>query len=287
MEGGGGHEDFSDTEADTSGAEGVAGTDPGEAEVEPEVTVRRHNYNLRPKRRAADPDGDDVQAKGIEIAPGAGVVADNNHAGGRDAGEAGKKRGANHDSSLPATRKDKVDSNPVGRESPRTPDPRDRVVDRSGGVAWDIPVTRAKGRARRSNEKADKRKAAAAARRRGPDANAVPPARTHSGDSSPESGDEPSWEEWDAFRRGRSADRLRRAPLPDASPQPNELRRPGDFPRPPDVGRKVENRLEPETSNLLERSAPVEPGRGRKFDNYIEHAAELSYLVYFSCLPRV
>ena len=121
MESDEGHEDLSDTEADTSGAESVAGTDPGEAEVEPEVTVRRHNYNLRPKRRAAVPDGDDVQAKGIEIAPGAGVVADNNHAGGRDAGGAGKKRGANHDSSLPATRKDKVDSNPVGRVSPRSP----------------------------------------------------------------------------------------------------------------------------------------------------------------------
>ena len=63
MEGDGGHEDLPDTGADTSDAESVAGTDPGEAEVEPEVTVRRHNYNLRPKRRAPVPDGDDVQAK--------------------------------------------------------------------------------------------------------------------------------------------------------------------------------------------------------------------------------
>src|SRR5271165_6708737 len=269
MESDRGHEDLPDTGADTSEAESVAGTDLGKAEVEPEVTVRQHNYNLRPKRKGPVSDRDDVQAKEREIAPGAGVVADKNHVGGRDAGEAGKKRGANHDSSLPATRKDKVDSNPVGRESPRTPDPRDRVVDRSGGVAWDIPVTRAKGRTRRPNEKADKRSAAAAARRRDLDADAVPPARTQSGDSSPEGGDEPSWEEWDAFRRGRLADRLRRAPLSDASPQPNELRRPGDFPRSPDVERKVENRLEPETSNLLERSAPVEPGRGRKFDSVI------------------
>ena len=88
-------------------------------------------------------------------------MADKNHVGGRDAGEAGKRWGTDHDSSAPATRKDKVDSDPVGRESPRTPGPRDRVVDRSGGVAWDIPVTRAKGRTRRPNEKADKRSAAA------------------------------------------------------------------------------------------------------------------------------
>ena len=94
MEGGGGHEDFSDTEADTSGAEGVAGTDPGEAEVEPEVTVRRHNYNLRPKRRVPVPDGDDVQAKEIEIAPGAGVVADKNQVGGRDERASGRPYGA-------------------------------------------------------------------------------------------------------------------------------------------------------------------------------------------------
>ena len=191
-------------------------------------------------------------------------MADKNHVGGRDAGEAGKRWGTDHDSSAPATRKDKVDSDPVGRESPRTPGPRDRVVDRSGGVAWDIPVTRVKGRTRRPNEKADKR--SAAARRRGLDANAVPPAGTLPRDSSPQSDDEPSWEEWDAFRRERLADGLRRAPLADAALRTNELARPGDFSRPPDVGRKAKSRLEPETSNLLERSAPVEPGRGRKFD---------------------
>ena len=115
MESDGGHEDLPDTGADTSEAESVAGTDPCKAEVEPEVTVRQHNYNLRPKRRAPALDGDDAQAKGIEIAPGAGVVADKNHVGGRDAGKAGKRRGTNHDSSAPATRKDKVDSGPVGR----------------------------------------------------------------------------------------------------------------------------------------------------------------------------
>ena len=60
MDGDGGHEDLSDTGADTAEAESVAGTDPGEAEVEPEVMVRRHNYSLRPKRRAPVPDGVDV-----------------------------------------------------------------------------------------------------------------------------------------------------------------------------------------------------------------------------------
>ena len=75
MESDGGHEDLPDTGADTSDAESVAGTDPGEAEV-PEVTVRRHNYNLRPKRKGPVLDKDDVQAKESEIAPGAGVVAD-------------------------------------------------------------------------------------------------------------------------------------------------------------------------------------------------------------------
>jgi len=260
----------SDSEEGSSGSESVEGPDAVAAEVEPEVAAARHNYNLRSKRKVPDPTRELELTVKDSIASGAGVEADKNHVGGRDAGEAGKKRGANHDSSLPATRKDKVDSDPVGRESSRTTDPRDRVVDRSGGVAWDIPVTRAKGRTRRPNEKADKRSAAAAARRRDLDADAVPPARTQSGDSSPESGDEPSWEEWDAFRRERLADRLRRAPLSDASPQPNELRRPGDFPRSPDVERKVENRLEPRTSNLLERSAPVEPGRGREFDTCME-----------------
>ena len=76
MESDGGHEDLPDSGADTSEAKSVAGTDPGKDEVEPEVTVRRHNYNLRPKRRAPVPDGEDVQTKEIEIAPGAGVVAD-------------------------------------------------------------------------------------------------------------------------------------------------------------------------------------------------------------------
>ena len=94
MEGGGGHEDLSGTEADTSEAESVARTDPGEAEVEPEVTARRHNYNLRPKRRAAVPDGDDVQAKEIANAPGAGVVADKNQVGGRDERASGRPYGA-------------------------------------------------------------------------------------------------------------------------------------------------------------------------------------------------
>ena len=120
MESDGGHEDLPDTGAGTSEAESVAGTDRSESEVEPEVTVRQRNYNLRPKRRASVPDGDEVQAKESEIAPGAGVVADKNHVGGRDAGEAGKRWGTDHDSSAPATRKDKVDSGPVGRESPRS-----------------------------------------------------------------------------------------------------------------------------------------------------------------------
>ena len=48
MESDGGHEDLPDTGVGTSEAESVAGTDPGKAEVEPEVTVRQHNYNLRP-----------------------------------------------------------------------------------------------------------------------------------------------------------------------------------------------------------------------------------------------
>ena len=152
----------SDNDEGTSEPESKEGSDAVAAEVEPEVAAARHNYNLRSKHKVPDPTMEPALTVKDSIAPGAGVEADHNRVGGRDLNDPGKKRGANRDSSDPVVDKDKVDSNPVGRESPRTPDPRDRVVDRSGGVAWDIPVTRAKGRTRRPNEKADKRSAAAA-----------------------------------------------------------------------------------------------------------------------------
>ena len=260
MEGDGGHEDLPDTGADTSEAESVAETDPGEAEVEPEVTVRRHNYNLRPKRRAPVLDGDDVQAKAIEIAPGVGVVADQNTVGGRDTSKPTAKRTNDGDAAGRTRENSRVDSSPVETEARTIRDSPPQVVDRSGGVAWNIPVLRAKGRPRRPDERTEQRWPAT--RRRDAASGDSATARARPVDSSPRSGDEPTREEWDAFRRARLAERLRGTPLSDAFLPPNELARPGDSSRPSDAGRKAKSRREPSASNLLERTAPAKPGRG-------------------------
>jgi len=136
--------DPSDNEAGTSEGESVEGSDAGAAEAEPEVAAARHNYNLRPKRKVPDNTGEPAHAKKNEIAPGVGLVADHNHVGGPDIGDP------------LVIVKDRVEANHNEFESQGTPVPRGRVVDRSGGVAWNIPVPRAKGRTRLSDEETDR-----------------------------------------------------------------------------------------------------------------------------------
>jgi hypothetical protein len=147
---------------------------------------------------------------------------------------------------------------------PETREHSGKVVDRSGGVAWDIPVLRAEGRTRRANENTERKKATA--RRRDLSDDADPQERDPPRDLSPPNGEEPSWEEWDEFRRARLAERLRKAPPLDESLPTNEFARPGNSSRPSVAGRNAKSRREPRATDLLERSAPVEPGRGRKFD---------------------
>ena len=189
----------SDNEEGISGSESVEGSDAVAAEVEPEVAAARHNYNLRSKYKVPDPTREPELTVKDSTAPGAGVEAGHNRVGGRDLDDPGKKRGANRDSSDPVVDKDGVDASPFEPESRRTNVPRGRVVDKSGGVAWEIPVPRTKSRTERPGEETDRH--GAAARLRGHEADAVAPKGTRPREPSPSGGDEPSWEEWDAFRR--------------------------------------------------------------------------------------
>ena len=134
----------SDNEECISGSESVEGSDAVAAEVEPEVAAARHNYNLRSKRKVPDPTMEPAPTEKDGIAPGGGVEADHNRVGGREPDDPGKKRGENCDSSDPVVDKDGVDASPFELESRRTNVPRGRIVDKSGGVAWEIPVPRTK-----------------------------------------------------------------------------------------------------------------------------------------------
>ena len=233
MESDGGHEDLSDTEADTSEAESVAGTDPGEAEVEPEVTVRRHNYNLRPKRRAPVLDGDDVQAKEIEIAPGAGVVADKNQVGGRDERASGRPYGASIGS----------ESSDAGRSE----------TGAEGGGSSRLPSDQALSDSHGSLPRLRHERPGTTLRRR-------LPATPLFASMSREELEAQSARVMARLRKSKP-ERVRMLPSPT-----NELVTRRDFSRPSDAGRSEKSRREPGASDLLGQ-VPVKPGRGLFSDN--------------------
>ena len=237
----------------------------------------QHNYNLRTKRTALDTVEESGQTKSSSIAPGVGAEADRNQVGGRDAGDATDKRVPNGDSPDPVVRKDGVRPKSTYARSPTPRESRGKGVDRSGGVAWDIPVLRAEGRSRRAIEDAQRTKETA--RRRDLGGGAGPTERDPSRDLSPLSGEEPSWEEWDRFRRARLTERSREAPQSSEFLPTNEFARPGSSSRPSVAGRNAKSRLEPRATDLLERSAPVEPGRGRKFDIAVKNMFILCIVV--------
>ena len=261
-------EGLTESEGSSSEAGTSAGSDGGADEVAP-AAAAQHNYNLRTKRVVPGTGEEPALAKKDGIAPGVGVVADQNTVGGRDASKPTAKRTNDGDAAGRTRENSRVDSSPVETEARTIRDPPPQVVDRSGGVAWNIPVLRAKGRPRRPDERTEQR--CPATRRRDAASGDSATARARPVDSSPRSGDEPTREEWDAFRRARLAERLRGTPLSDAFLPPNELARPGDSSRPSDAGRKAKSRREPSASNLLERTAPAKPGRGREFDNSAGH----------------
>ena len=242
------------------------------AAITPAAT--QHNYNLRTKRTALDTVEESEQTKSKGVAPGVGAEADRNQVGGRDAGDATDKRNSNGDSPDPVVRKDGVMPKSTYARPPASRESRGKVVDRSGGVAWDIPILRAEVRARRANENAERTKATAHRRDLGVDAGLA--GLDPSNDTLPLSDEDPSWEEWDRFRRARQAERLRKAPQPSEFLPTNEFARPGSSSRPSVAGRNAKSRLEPRATDLLERSAPVEPGRGRKFDTPEKFLLELT-----------
>ena len=252
-------EGLSDPEASSSEAGTWAGSDDEAEEAAPAATATQHHYNLRSKRVAPGTTEEPALAKMTDIAPGVGVETDQNTVGGRDVNKPTEKRGTDRDSADSARGRPRVGSNPVETEVRTIRDPPPQVVDRSGGVAWNIPVLRARGRPRRPDEGAEQRSSATGRRDANADGDAT--ARTRPRDSPPWGGDEPTWEEWDAFRRARLAERSRGAPPSDVFLPPNELARPGDSSRPSDAGRKAKSRREPSASDLLGQ-VPVKPGRG-------------------------
>jgi hypothetical protein len=74
------------------------GSESEDSEVEPERTAADHGYNLRPKRTEAGAATAPVRNVKNAIAPGEGVEADTDRVGGRDAGDAAKRRVVNRDS---------------------------------------------------------------------------------------------------------------------------------------------------------------------------------------------
>ena len=82
-------------EEPVSSAEDSEGSGSEASEVEPEPAAVGHGYNLRPKRAAARAAAASGRYKKDVIAPGAGVVADRNHVGGRDERVLRKSYGAN------------------------------------------------------------------------------------------------------------------------------------------------------------------------------------------------
>ena len=148
------------------------GSESEDSEVEPERAAADHGYNLRPKRTEAGATTAPVRNVKNAIAPGEGVEADTDRVGGRDAGDAAKRRVVNRDSPDLVVRKDGPMPKSTYARPPETREPSGKVVDRSGGVAWDIPVLRAEGRTRRASENTERKKATA--RRRDPSDDADP-----------------------------------------------------------------------------------------------------------------
>ena len=235
MESDGGHEDLPDSGADTSEAESVAGTDPGEAEVEPEVTVRRPNYNLRPKLRAPVLDGAAERAKEVEIAPGAGVVADKNQVGGRDERVSGRPYRASIGS----------ESSDAGRSE----------TGAEGGGSSRLPNDQALSDSRGSMLRLRHERPGTTLRRR------LPATPLFAGMSREEL--EAQSARVMAHLRKSKPERVRMLPSPT-----NELVTRRDFSRPSDAGRSEKSRREPRASNLLGQ-VPVKPGRGLFSDTFI------------------
>ena len=166
---------LSDHEEGRSEVESGEGSEAGAADAEPVFAAVQHNYNTRSKGVIPNPSVESVKDKNSDVAPGVGVVAEHNRVDGRDTGYAAKRRGSKSDSSRPARAKDRIVPKPVEHESQETNRRRDAVVDRSGGVAWNIPVSKAKGWTGRSDLSAEQRNATA--RRRNFDAVATPTER--------------------------------------------------------------------------------------------------------------
>ena len=259
-------EDLSDQEESVSETESSEGSDAGMADAEPVVVAAQHNYNLRPKRRLPDSVAGAAQTNKNEVAPGVGVEANKVPVGGRDHGDPAKRKDGDLRSPASAVEKNRTDLDAVDADSRLMPDQRDRVIDRAGGVSWNISVPRTPGRTGRLGEEADQRNSTT--QRRNAGATADPPERNQPRDPSPPDSDELTWEAWDQFRRARLAERLRQTPMSDTSLQPNDLARPGDSSRPRGVGRNEKSRLEPSAPHLLGQG-PVKPGRALSSDNYI------------------
>ena len=75
------------------------------SEAEPESAAAGHGYNLRPKRTGTGASAAPAPNKTNAIAPRVGVEADNDQVGGRDAGDATKRRVVDGDPSNRAVRK--------------------------------------------------------------------------------------------------------------------------------------------------------------------------------------
>ena len=151
---------LTDSEESSSEAGTVESSDDGADEATPAAAGAQHNYNLRSKRVVPGTTEEPALAKQNDIAPGVGVVADHNSVGGRDASKPTDKRGANSVSVKLAGKRVEADSNPAETEVRTLRDPHPQVVDRSGGVAWSIPVPRARGRPRRPDEEVERRSSA-------------------------------------------------------------------------------------------------------------------------------
>ena len=245
-----------ETEESSSEAGTFEGSDDGADEA---ATAAQHNYNLRTKRVAPGTTEEPALTKKSDIAPGVGVEAHKHIVGGRDANKPTAKRGVEREAAGAAREVVRADSAPTEAGARSTRDPPPQVVDRSGGVAWSIPVLRARGRPRPPDEGTEQRSSATRRRDAGVGGDAT--ARARNGDSSPRGGDEPTREEWDAFRRARLTGRPRGTPPSDAFLPPNELARPGDSSGPSDAGRMAKSRREPSASDLLGQ-VPAKPGRG-------------------------
>ena len=156
-------EGLTESEESSSEAGSWAGSEEEAAVVTP--AAAQHNYNLRTKRVAPGTTEEPALAKKSDIAPGVGVEADQHIVGGRDASEPTEKRGIEREAADTARERVRVGSAPVETGARVIRDPPPQVVDRSGGVAWSIPVLRARGRPRPPDRPTKER--SSEARRRG------------------------------------------------------------------------------------------------------------------------